>query len=35
MGDDNKHLKTLKLFAYDNYVTYKANPGDYIDLKPQ
>lgn len=36
MGADNKHLKTLKLFAYDNYQTYRANRDEYLsDLKPQ
>jgi hypothetical protein len=32
LGSKNKALKTLKLFAYDNYKDYKKKPGDYLEL---
>ena len=34
MGAENKHLRTLELFAYDNYATYRTNKDNYIELKP-
>ena len=33
MGADNKYLRTLELFSYDNYITYKNDKGTYIELK--
>lgn len=35
MGKDSRHLKTLHLFAFDTYQTYKAKSKDFIELKPQ
>ena len=35
MGADSKHLKTLQLFAYESYITFKADKESYIELKPQ
>eukprot|EP00347_Sterkiella_histriomuscorum_P022223 403331239 len=35
MGGDNKHLRTLELFAYDNFQIYHSNRDRFIDLKPQ
>ena len=32
LGEDNKFLATLKLFAYDNYSDYKAHSSNYIKL---
>ena len=33
MGDGNKYLETLKLFAYGNYGDYKSSQAKYIDLE--
>jgi COP9 signalosome complex subunit 7 len=33
MGAENKHFKTLELFAYDNFSKYKSQKGDFIELK--
>ena len=35
MGAENKHLRTLQLFAYENYVTFKGDKDSYIELKQQ
>ena len=32
LGEDNKHLCTLKLFAYSDYNEYKSNKGSYLKL---
>lgn len=34
MGADNTYLKTLELFAYDNYQAYIKNKQAYLELKP-
>ncbi len=33
MGDSNKHLASLKLFAYSNFYEFKSNRARYLDLK--
>ena len=32
LGVENKHYKTLELFAYGNFSTYLKSKGTYIDL---
>ena len=32
LGKDNKHFKTLELFAYDNYSDYMSNQDNYVKL---